>query len=127
MRLLFEQETCGENEVWTEMTFHLSPHRPPLDAAHWLEGFLSGGGLLLLYRPALWHVLNRWVASLEPGNFEQILPLLRRTFSRFTKAEKEKIFALARRGVSSDAASPSPELDAERAALLQPLLKQLFG
>ncbi len=127
MRLLFEQGACGENEAWTEMTFHLSPHRPPPDAAHWLEGFLSGGGLLLLYRPALWHVLNQWVVSLEPGNFEQILPLLRRTFSRFTRAEKEKIFALARRGVSSDVASPSSELDAERVALLQPLLRQLFG
>lgn len=59
--------------------------------AHWAEGFLSGGGLLLVHDADLLGVLDGWVASLGPDEFMAVLPLLRRTFGQFNGAERAGI------------------------------------
>ncbi|MCS7036091.1 MAG: DUF5682 family protein [Saprospiraceae bacterium] len=125
-RLLFDQEARTLEEAVRDMQLNLSAARPPLEAAQWLEGFLHGGGLLLLYRPALWEAVNQWVCALEPEAFEQALPLLRRTFSTFGAGERQKLFALAQRAQLRTATPDLPELDAQRVELLRPLLQRLF-
>ncbi len=127
VRLLFDRQACALQEATREMHFNLSAARPPLEAAQWLEGFLYGGGLLLLYRPALWEAVNKWVCALEPEAFELTLPLLRRTFSTFSEGERRKLFALAQRTPQGDAQQPTDELDPERVAILGPLLQRLFS
>lgn len=91
-RLLFDQ---GQTQAAHFIYYHLSPRQDPGHAAQWLEGFLHGSGLLLLYHPPLWQALDAWVASLSIERLNALLPVLRRTFSRFSAAERQKMLRLA--------------------------------
>lgn len=125
-RLLFDQGVSATEQVSTVVQLRLSLTQPPLEVAQWLEGFLHGGGLLLLYRAPLWHMLNRWVCALEKDAFEQVLPLLRRTFSQFSEGERQKLFSLAQQKAAVET-SPAAELDPSRLSLIRPLLQKLFA
>ena len=57
----------------------------------WLEGFLAGDAVLLLHEPQLLGVIDGWVTSVQPDVFDDLLPLLRRTFSEFAPAERRAI------------------------------------
>jgi hypothetical protein len=59
--------------------------------AAWVEGFLSGGGLLLVHDRDLLGVLDGWLASLDEEDFMDALPLLRRTFGEFAAPERASI------------------------------------
>lgn len=125
-RLLFDSEVYSLAEAVRRIALNLSAARPPLECARWLEGFLHGGGLLLLYRPALWEAVNGWVCALDAEDFEQVLPLLRRTFGIFTEGERQKLFALAQRAQQGSTIPAATDLDPERVKLLRPLLQRLF-
>ncbi len=127
-RLLFEQKADSADETATQMQFRLSHAQPPQEAAQWLEGFLHGSGLLLLHQPLLWQILDGWVSGIAEPDFPELLPLLRRTFSRFSGPEREKMLDLARRGNETGvAAGNADDWDPERAALVQPVLQAILG
>lgn len=63
----------------------------PARAAAWIEGFLSGGALLLLHDEALLGLVDGWIAGLPAGSFTGVLPLLRRTFGAYSAAERRAI------------------------------------
>lgn len=111
------------------MQFRLSQAQPALESAQWLEGFLHGSGLLLLHQPALWEILDGWVGEIPEAYFPEILPLLRRTFSRFSGPEREKMLDLARQGKSVAVRTDRTDSEdwvAERVERIQPLLRQIF-
>jgi hypothetical protein len=85
-------------------------------AAAWLEGFLKGSGTILLIDQDLWNVVNNWVEQLEEEVFVQVLPLLRRTFSNFSKPERRKLGEKVKSG-SNGTISRQTEIgiDSERA------------
>ena len=106
----------------------LSAGVPAAAKAQWAEGFLSGGagssgsGLLLVHDRELLGVVDAWVASLRPAEFEEVLPLLRRTFGEFTAPERASIGRAVRSlggaGASAGSAAVAAgtdNLDAERA------------
>ncbi|MCS6930394.1 MAG: DUF5682 family protein [Saprospiraceae bacterium] len=126
VRLLLEDEVYTVQQATEEMQFRLFHGRSSWDSASWLEGFLHEGGLLLLYRPALWQVLDDWVCALEKEAFDQVLPLLRRTFSALSESERKKLFMLVRHTQRGDVHSRPAELDSIRLELLRPLLEKLF-
>ncbi|HWG03063.1 MAG TPA: DUF5682 family protein [Trebonia sp.] len=66
----------------------LSAGVAPAAKAAWAEGFLAGGGLLLIHDRELLCVLDEWVISLGDEEFTGVLPLLRRTFGEFTPPER---------------------------------------
>jgi hypothetical protein len=90
---------------------------------------LRGSGLVLLHDPALWRVLDHWVADLPADAFTPLLPLLRRTFATFPAGERRSIGELARgsgpTAVGERAARDG--FDAERAAAALPLIATLLG
>lgn len=59
--------------------------------AAWIDGFCSGGALLLIHDPALLPVLDDWVRGLSEEDFEAVVPVLRRTFGGFSRAERRTI------------------------------------
>jgi hypothetical protein len=59
--------------------------------ASWLEGFLAGGGLLLVHDDDLLALLDDWLTGLSPTDFVDVLPLLRRTTSSFEVGERRNI------------------------------------
>lgn len=126
-RLLFEQQLRTPEDTAREMQFRLSLRQSPFESAQWLEGFLFGSGLLLLHQPALWRILDDWVGNISVPDFPELLPLLRRTFSRFAAPEREKMLDLARnKGGRMDAEVPAG-WDEARAAKVRPILQRILG
>ena len=88
----------------------LSKALPVADTAAWLEGFLKGSGTLLLLDENLWLIVNEWIQQLDEDSFIQALPLMRRTFSNFTSAERRKLGEKAKNGGNAIAISGKQEL-----------------
>lgn len=97
-RLLFDKGLEDYQRSEQRMHFALSTGQSIQDAARWLEGFLYGSGLILIHYPPLWRLLDDWVRGLPEANFHEILPLLRRTFSSFSPAERNRMLALVKKG-----------------------------
>lgn len=67
----------------------------------WIEGFLSGSGLLLVHDTELLSVIDEWLVGLTATEFTDVLPLVRRTFSTFDAGIKRNIgHAVATAGAS---------------------------
>ncbi|MCB0629559.1 MAG: hypothetical protein KDD15_07500 [Lewinella sp.] len=122
-RLLFDKGMVepSKSEEW--MYLALSPAQAPLAAAHWLEGFLHGSGLILVHYPPLWQLLDNWVRELPDSVFPEILPLLRRTFSVFPPVERKRMLHLAQKGPAPpiEAADLEEDVPAAAQALLDTL------
>ena len=58
---------------------------PPARAAAWIEGFLAGGGLLLVHDERLLSLVDGWLAGIPADTFVEVLPLLRRTFAELRR------------------------------------------
>ncbi|MGG6266819.1 DUF5682 family protein [Leptolyngbya sp. AN03gr2] len=125
-RLLFEANFFDTEETSRRLGLALSTATEPAQAAAWIEGFLSGSGLLLLHNLELWNVVDRWIIQLPSETFIAILPLLRRTFSTFAPAERRQMGEQVRQGETTVQTQIS-ELNVDRADAILPLLAQLLG
>jgi hypothetical protein len=127
-RLLYDKGVREADATGDDMRFRLSHGQPAREAALWLEGFLQGSGLLLLHHPPLWELLDDWVRSLSPETFPELLPLLRRTFSRFSGPEREKMLNLVKQGEPAlPAGSAALDWNPARVEKVLPLLRLLLG
>lgn len=127
-RLLFDKNWADSDSTGDTMRFRLSAAQAPADSAAWLEGFLHSSGLLLLHHPALWAILDGWVRDLPSDFFQELLPLLRRTFSRFAPPERGKMLDLAKNGgPGSDVFESKDESPLWDAARTEPVLELLRG
>jgi Family of unknown function (DUF5682) len=119
VRVLADIGVLPRPEAARRFAAHLSIGIPAAGKAAWAEGFLSGGGLLLVHDRDLLGVLDDWVATLPGQDFMDVLPLLRRTFGDYSAPERANIAAAVKRLASGTpgAADPDEEpLDAARAA-----------
>jgi hypothetical protein len=127
-RLLLDAGRLGLAEVQRRLRLPLTIGTPPAHGAAWVEGFLAGGGLLLVHDEALLELLDTWLADIPAEAFGDVLPLLRRTFGAFDAGERraigERVAAPA--GAGRDAAA-AVVLDHDRAALVLPTLSALLG
>ncbi|ORW52295.1 DUF5682 family protein [Mycolicibacterium peregrinum] len=69
----------------------LSIGAPADEKSAWIEGFLSGSGLLLVHDTELLAVIDEWLTGLTATEFTDVLPLVRRTFSTFDAGIKRNI------------------------------------
>jgi len=99
--------------VARRMSRRLSTGADALAGAAWLDGFLEGDALLLLHDRALLQLIDTWVAAADESTFEDLLPLLRRTFARFDTAARRQIGSRLR-NPEQPAAREDAELDLER-------------
>ncbi|MEZ4988034.1 MAG: DUF5682 family protein [Saprospiraceae bacterium] len=112
-RLLLDFEQLPVDKVAVNLHYALSGANTPLQIAGWLEGLLHGSGLILLHHPTLWALVNDWVAELPFDTLEQLLPQLRRTFSRFSPGERQQMLRLAQQP------PPTQETTADAAPLFE--------
>ncbi|MBI4853475.1 MAG: hypothetical protein HY819_16905 [Acidobacteria bacterium] len=128
-RLLYDIKEFNVEETANHMSLALSVASDPVQSASWIEGFLKDSGLLLVHDIKLWQVLDVWVSSLKEEAFTILLPLLRRTFSTFEKAERRQIGELAKKGgtKASLRKSAPKEFDQVRAESTLPVLAKLLG
>ena len=126
-RLLLDEGSLQSEEVARRLRLALSVASEPAQAAAWVEGFLQGSGLLLLHDDKIWQVLDDWVISLSTEAFVALLPLLRRTFSSFSPAERRQMGERSRRGLSSIQPVDRGAFDLASADASLPLVVQLLG
>lgn len=128
VRLLRDASHLDDEAVARHFGFALSPGMPALSAAAWLEGFLQGGGSLLVYDAALLDLVDAWLSSLGDENFQAILPLLRRTFGTFSYPERARIAGSIAQGKSPQTAKAAEmKFNRERAMPAFATVAKLLG
>ena len=107
VRLLRDASQLDDETVARHFGFALSPGMPALSAAAWLEGFLHGGGAMLVHDKSLLDLVDAWLSSLGDENFQATLPLLRRTFGTFSPPERARIAGSVAQGKNTQTARPA--------------------
>ena len=132
IRLLFDQQQISEKDLSTLLSYHLSSANNAIDVAFWVEGFLRGSGLILIYDNRIWNLIYQWVAGVDYDQFIELLPILRRAFAKFATGERRQIGEKAKQGLALLENTPMPtgkeSLNHERGtAFLPHIQKFLFG
>jgi hypothetical protein len=129
-RILLDRGELDHDDARRRLSRQLSVGGEPGHAAAWLDGFLSGEAVLLLHDDALLDTIDGWVSEIDARTFDDLLPLLRRTFSRFATAERrqigERVVAGRRSSAPRDAVT-ADDIDAERAAPAVAAVAALLG
>lgn len=124
-RLLLDLRRFGAEEAGGRLRLALSHAAQPGDAAAWIEGFLEGGGTVLLHDAALLGILDDWLTGLPGARFVEVLPLVRRTLATFAAGERRAIGERVRGAAESRGAAEG--FDPARAARVAPVLRLLLG
>lgn len=111
-RLLCDVKAIEGDELASRFHFALSRTGNTAESAAWLEGFLKGSGTILLLDNRLWSLVDQWVTNLNEEDFIALLPLMRRTFSHFSPAERRKMGEKARKSITMDHSQPDITEDA---------------
>ncbi len=128
-RILLDKKNILPNIAATKMSLALSKANAPLDSARWIEGFLNGSGLLLIYNEELWTIIDEWVDRLKEERFMEILPVLRRTFSNFSSPERQKMLDLVKQKRKGKGRKKSRKttFNQERANQVIPIVEKILG
>lgn len=127
-RLLLDAGKLSTDDIARRLSLTLSRGNDPANGARWLEGFLSGSGLLLIHDEKLLGLIDAWVDQIDPAIFQELVPLLRRTFSTFPSGERRQIGQLLTQGKPQ--ASPAglgSHIDPIRAERALPVLKLILS
>jgi hypothetical protein len=128
-RLLLDAARLDVAEAGRRMALVLTVGVPVARAAAWIEGFLTGDGLLLVHDERLLRLVDGWLTGIPADAFVEVLPLLRRTFSEYPAPARRQIGERAVRLGTPAAAAAAPDdgIDESRAALVDPTLALLLG
>ncbi|GIJ50780.1 hypothetical protein Val02_76660 [Virgisporangium aliadipatigenens] len=126
-RLLHDAGRLDRDTVGRRLGAVLTVGVPPAHGAAWIEGFVAGGGLVLLHDEPLLRLVDSWLQGIPAGNFDEVLPLLRRTFGAFPAPHRRAIGERVRRWDSADAAPAEPAGPHERGDLVLPTVELLLG
>lgn len=124
--LLSGQSALSPEQVRIELGHALDPGMTPARSAAWIEGFLGESGTPLIHDSELFGLVDSWLVGLPEAAFDDSIPLLRRTFSRFTPAERRHIGQRVEEGFP-EAAEQELSLDPDRLNLVLPTLSRLLG
>ena len=132
VRLLLDAGSVDAHEAGARLSRTLSPGTDAPAGAAWLDAFLAGDAVLLLHDDRLLGVIDDWVGRVGGEVFDDLLPLLRRTFSAFSTAERRMIGDKVRRLDATASAPPhgttlEGSIDVERARRAVPLLRLILG
>ncbi|WP_420457907.1 DUF5682 family protein [Neolewinella sp.] len=128
LRLLYDRERVDGREAATRFSRALSRARGARAVAAWIGGFLHGSGQLLLHYPPLFDLIDAWVAGLEWEEFEEVVAQLRRTFSGFSRYDRQRLMELVLRsgkGIAASTGEAAPPIVIGIPP--DPLLQQLIG
>ena len=99
-RILLDAGRIDADDAGRRLARALSLAADPQRAAAWLDGFLAGDAVLLLHDPDVFGVVDRWLSGLDDDVFDDLLPLVRRTFARFQPPERRRIGELVSVGAT---------------------------
>lgn len=102
-RILLDGGRLSSEVAAQRMSRRLSVAADAQQAVAWLESFLTGDAVLLLHDHALLGIIDEWVSGIADGSFEDLLPLLRRAFSRFSAPERSRLGGRLAHGIPAGA------------------------
>ncbi|MFB4264840.1 DUF5682 family protein [Nonomuraea sp. GTA35] len=114
------------DDAGDRMSRAMSRGQAPARAAAWVEGFLAGGGLLLVHDPRLLALVDGWLTGLSGEQFTDVLPLLRRTFGAFAAPERRAIGERVR-SAGRDEGEGEQDVDERRAAAAVATVLSIIG
>ena len=133
-RLLLDGGLLSRDDAAARLSRRLSRSAGGPAAAAWLDGFLTGEALLLVHDDDLLSTIDEWLAAATDETFEDLLPLVRRTFSRFQPAERRligqhlrELGGRARSGAGDPTYGPDGPVDLDRAAPAVLAVARLLG
>lgn len=124
-RILLDAGELDAHDAGDRMSRAMSRGSGPARAAAWIDGFLNGGGLLLVHDPRLLNLVDTWLTGLSGEQFVEVLPLLRRTFSGFAVPERRAIGERVRSADRQERAEQ--DLDERRAAAAEHTVLAILG
>jgi hypothetical protein len=129
-RLLLDAGQLARDEAAGRLSRRLSTGASAPATAAWVDGFLTGEALLLVTDDTLLALIDDWLAGVPDAVFEDLLPLVRRTFSRYEQAERRLIgrhLTALGTGGRADAEDAPASVDLERAAPAVATVARLLG
>lgn len=127
-RLLLQADHLKPEQVAQRLGLALSVGNDPAHSAAWADGFLRGSGQLLIYDEVLWQIIDNWISALSDDIFQNLLPVLRRTFATFEAPVRRQMAERVRDNQAAKVPSKTNnEYDHKRAASVLPLLGQIFN
>lgn len=124
VRLLRDSGSITETAAAQRLSRALSVGSTPTGKAGWVDGFLGGGGLVLVHDRALLTLIDTWVRQLREQDFIDTLPLLRRTFGAFEAGERRAIGQAVRGGRRVET---TVETDARRGRAAMAVVADILG
>ncbi|WP_231915879.1 DUF5682 family protein, partial [Rhodococcus sp. EPR-134] len=124
VRLLRDSGSITETAAAQRLSRALSVGSTPTAKAGWVDGFLGGGGLVLVHDRALLTLIDTWVRQLREQDFIDTLPLLRRTFGAFEAGERRAIGQAVRGGRRVET---TVETDARRGRAAMAVVADILG
>ena len=129
-RLLLDAGRLTTQEACLRMSTALTVGVPVPRAAALIEGFLAGDGFLLAHDERLLGLVDEWLAGIPAEAFDEVLPLLRRTFSGYGTPQRRMIGERATRLGNTGtrrAAADGEQFDPERGAAVLATVARLLG
>lgn len=129
-RLLLDAQQFTEVQADQRISLALSVSNDSQVVASWIEGFLKGSGMILIYDDRLWNLVFTWVESLQKETFVELLPLLRRAFSKFEYSERRQIGEKSKQGLLEGSASLlqyNENFDSELAETMIPVIAKFLN
>ncbi len=126
-RIVFDNSMISEELMSVRMSYALSASVKANHACMWLEGFLYGSGLLLIHNPSLWSIVDSRMGNLNDEEFQEIVPLLRKTFAAFSEAERTKMYDIVEHGQVEIQLAKKVELNPKQVKQMLPQLKRIFN
>jgi hypothetical protein len=128
VRVLLDSGALDAADVQRRLSRALSLADEAQQGAAWIEGFLAGDASLLLHDPTLLRVVDDWISEVRGPVFDELLPVLRRTFATFPAPDRRALGSHLRRLEQGGGPAATDEsLDPERAARVLPRLRELLG
>jgi hypothetical protein len=128
VRVLLDSGALDAGDVERRLSRALSRSAEAPHGAAWVEGFLAGDASLLLHDPILLRVIDDWISEVRGSVFDELLPVLRRTFASFPAPDRRALGSHLRRLEHGSVRDEADEtLDRERAARVLPRLRELLG
>jgi len=81
--------------------------------------------MILIHHFPFWKIVDDWLDEVPEDQFNEMVPVLRRTFAEFSPAEKRKLIYYARHG-RQEKLLEKRNLNQERVRVVMPMLKKIF-
>jgi hypothetical protein len=128
-KLLYQARSITSEEASLGFSKALSAGATTEYSTGWIEGFLSSSANTLLLDDEIWGILDTWLGELSSEHFQEVVPILRRTFSAYANPEKVQLAQKAKGGKLADGGLNNQplDLDGEKVELLLNGFYQFIG